>query len=664
MKRSRKTFRGMGDGNRTALNMLRDKFMHFVRLLERNNQVLKVISDMEEKYQGDYLFDVNYIRSSLDDVISGVEEIISHLILLGGEEYLPLRKRFAEISAAAERSLPGNQPIPQDDYTIPFDQLCRDNAGSVGSKNAHLGEMKSKLGFPVPEGFAITAWSYKHFVSANNLQNRISEKLGELDIRSYEDLVKVSEQIQAMIISSQVPDDLEAAILTSYNRLIADAPSVRFSLRSSALGEDTLFSFAGQYETFLNVSEEELISRYRDILASKFTPKAIYYFLSHSLSESELAMSVGCVSMVDAAVSGVIYTRDPVEPDNGCMVINSIYGLGKYLVDGKLTPDNFHISCADGSIREMNLATKPICLVIDLGGGTIEEPVPETLQRAASLTEKQLRQLAEYALRLEEHYNCPQDIEWAIDRNGEVFFLQSRPLRVLRCGTIASEPDISRLTVLIDGGTTVCPGAAGGQVYHASATRDLANVPENAVLVAPNPFPGLITVMGKISALITRIGGVASHLATIAREFRMPTLMGVERADELIPGRNVTVDACRGRVFAGLQRELVEVRRIDEEIFDDTGIFNVLNRVLTTIAPLELIDPTLPDFLPENCRTLHDITRYAHQKAMDEMFSMAEGLKRKQDIGKLLKSAIPLKMRIVFIDRDYDEYGSMKTILI
>ncbi|MBN2225944.1 MAG: hypothetical protein JW763_01125 [candidate division Zixibacteria bacterium] len=660
MRWSRK--KAKGADSEAVLAQLQGKFSHFVGLLECNSRSLKTIGDMEEKAQGDYLFDINYIRTSYNDVVSDIDRIITHLSALGDGKYGDLRDRFNTIRKNIGALLPGNKEITRDDYTVAYDSLGRENADSVGSKNAQLGEMKSRLGLPVPEGFAITAWAYRHFVSANDLQSRINEKLSELDIRQYSDLVTVSEQIQAMVVASPVPQDLEAAILRSYNDLIARAPSERFSLRSSALGEDTLFSFAGQYATFLNVPEEELVARYRDVLASKFTPKAIYYLLSHDLSESELAMSVGCVSMIDAAVSGVIYTRDPVEPDNGCLVVNSIYGLGKYLVDGRLTPDTFHVSRDDFLLDHATLAVKPVCLVIDLEGGTVEEPVADFLQKEASLTEAQLRRLAEYAMKLEEHYDCPQDIEWAIDRAGKIYILQSRPLRVLRCGIVASEPDIDTLRVLIDHGTPVCPGIGGGPVYQVRSTQDLARVPNNAVLVAPGPFPGLITVMGKISALVTCVGGMASHLATIAREFRMPTLMGVEQAADLPNGKEITVDACRGTIFDGLQRELIEVRRVDEEIFDDTGIFAILESMLTYIAPLNLLDPTSPEFVTDNCHTLHDITRFAHQKAMDEMFAVAAGVKRQQDVGVLLKSTIPLQVKIIYIDREYDEYASQKYV--
>jgi pyruvate,water dikinase len=641
---------GRGDAD-ADLQAIQDKFTHFLALLDQNNRVLKILADMEEKSQGEYLFDLNYIRAGLAEVRSGVREIIGRMIALGGEPYAPLRDRFADIDAEIEDVLRGQRPIEEDDYAIPFDRLDRERVHSVGSKNAQLGEMK-KLGLPAPEGFAISAWAYKHFVDANSLQALITEHIRSLDFNRYEDLVRVSGEIREMVTASPVPQDLAEALQKSYAELEARSHSGRVALRSSALGEDTLFSFAGQYTTFLNMRGDELVERYRDILASKFTPQAIYYFLSHALSESELAMGVCCLAMVDASASGVIYTRDPVRPEDGCVLVSSIYGLGKYLVDGTLTPDLFRISRNDRRIVEVHLAKKPVRLVMRPEGGIIEEPVPEAEQEAASIEEEVLRSMAEYAVKLEDHYGSPQDIEWALDRDGRLFLLQTRPLRVVSSRAAPAIPDVSRLELLKSGGTTVCPGAGSGPVFHTASMRDLAGVPEGAVLVAPHSFPGLVTVMGKLSALVIETGGVASHAATLAREYRLPTLVGVERVRELPAGRLVTVDATGAAIYAGRHPELMEARRPEFELFDDTSIFRLLQRVLTKLSPLNMLHPADPNFTPENCRTFHDITRFAHQKAMEEMFSRAKNMEQKDRLGLRLKSDLPLHVNIIYLDQE------------
>jgi pyruvate,water dikinase len=725
MKWFRHIFQARGKDADAELQTVQTQFIHFLALLEKNNQVLKVLADMEEKSQGEYLFDRNYIRACLQEIRSGMEEIIGSMISLGGEQYAPLRDRYAAIDAEVEEVLRGNRPLEKDDYTIPLDRLDRERAYSVGSKSAQLGELK-KLGLPVPEGFAISAWAYKHFVDANDLQARITDAISDFGFRisdfpdpgfqsaighrpsaigrgiSYEDLVRVGEDIRAMVLASPVPEDLAEAIQQSYaemverqrgnwaakqgkpgceagetgpNFLISQFPNFLisrhgFALRSSAIGEDTLFSFAGQYTTFLNVGGDELVERYREVLASKFTPQAIYYFLSHDLSESELAMGVCCLAMVDAAASGVIYTRDPVQPEDGCVLVSSIYGLGKYLVDGTLTPDLFRVSREDGRGVEAHLAVKPVRLVLRPDGGMMEEPVPEAEQEAASLREEHLRLLAEFAVKIEDHYSSSQDIEWALDRSGQLFLLQTRPLRVVRAPTHPHTTDRTDRTDQTDqtlrvvraptpplrsGGVTVCPGAGSGPVFHAASTRDLSGVPEGAVLVAPHSFPGLVTVMGRVNALVTEVGSVVSHAATLAREHRLPTLVGVERARELPAGREVTVDATGAAIYAGAHPELVEVRRPEYELFEDTAIFHLLKRILAKVSPLNLLHPGDPNFTVENCRTLHDLTRFAHQKAMEEMFSQARGMEHKDRLSRRLRSNIPLGVDIIYIDQAFPQ---------
>jgi pyruvate,water dikinase len=510
-----------------------------------------------------------------------------------------------------------------------------------------------RLGLPVPDGFAISTWAYHHFVEVNGLQDRISQRLQSLDLKSLEELAQASKEIQSLVIACPVPGDLADAIRGSVEELRRRTEATRFALRSSAVGEDTHFSFAGQYATFLNLPPGEIIiDRYREVLASKFSPKAIYYLLSHGLMEADLPMSVGCMVMVDAAAGGVIYTQDPVSTSADSLIIHSLWGLGRYVVDGTLTPDVFRVHRANGSIQA-ELALKTKRLLAGAEGGTAEEPVPEADQASPSLTDAEIRLLAGLARKVEEHYGCPQDIEWVIDREGRPFLLQTRPLRVTASKPVPAIPaaDLSSLRVVLSGGTTVCPGAGGGPVYHAVSTQDLSGMSEGTVLVAPSPFPGLIMVMERIKALVTEVGAAASHMATIAREYRVPTLAGVKGAGNLQEGRVVTVDATQAVIYDGLNADLIAARRPEYELFKDTEIIKLLESLLAKISPLTLINPSAPEFQVENCRTFHDLTRFAHQKAMEEMFVGARKMEYKDRIGRRLKSNIPLGVDIIYIDQ-------------
>jgi len=635
-----------------SLIIIQKKFKFFLNLLHNNYFVLRHLSDIEEKLQGEYLFDLNYVRSVLSEIRTGMSAIIENIINLGGTKYKSLKDIYQNIDSQIAQVLPGGRIIEKDDFTKFFKTINKNQAFSVGSKNAQLGEMKTSLGLPVPDGFAITAWAYKHFITSNNLQQRISDLISSLNIKKYDDLQKVSQEIRKMIMDSPIPEDLALTINGSYQELRESNPDSRFALRSSALGEDTEFSFAGQYRSILNVRARELLDSYREILASKFTPQAIYYFMSHSISEDELAMCVGCIVMINAKASGVIYTRDPVYSDDDAIVVNAIPGLGKYLVDGTVTPDVYRVSRAEKAVIEALVSNKTHRLDMHPDGGTVDNEIPAREREKSSLTHDKVIELAKYAVKLEEHYGCPQDIEWALDQDDKIHLLQTRPLRIISSESEQSPIDLSDKKIIAEGGITICPGAGSGPIYRIKLAEDLINVPDGVILVTPSSFPGIVTVMGKINGLIAESGGMASHMATIAREYRLPAIGNFKYLETLEDGIVVTIDSTTTKIYDGVISELTDIRKPETGLFDDTDIINILKQIASHITPLNMIDPRGDDFVLENCKTFHDITRFSHQKAMDEMFFGASELKNKEKYSLKLKTDIPLKVNMIFIDRE------------
>jgi pyruvate,water dikinase len=645
-----------------SMEVIQAKFNNFLEILHNNNAVLKNVSDIEEKLQGEYLFDLNYIRSTVSEIRKGVLVIINNMISLGGDRYKKLKECYARIDSEISRILPGGRPIEEDDHIRFFDNIRRENAYSVGSKNAQLGEMRARLNLPIPDGFAITARAYKYFIDSNDLQHKISELIRPLNIKSYDDLRQVSEQIQKMVSDAPIPDELADAITGSYKKLREKNPKARFALRSSAIGEDTEYSFAGQYRSVLNVRAADLLESYRAVLASKFTPQAIYYFLSHSMSEDELAMCVGCIIMVNARSSGVIYTRNPVNARDESIVINSIFGLGKFLVDGTISPDIFTVSREEKTILDSTISLKDKKLEMHPDGGTIETELSEEEGSRPSLSNDEAVRLAEIAAKIEEHYGCPQDIEWAIDYGGNIYILQTRPLRVVSPPRRETEIDVSGFEKITEGGFTICPGAGGGPVFRITSVNDLQDVPNGVVLITPHSFPGIVTVMGKVKALIAETGGMASHMATIAREYGIPAIGNLKNTAMFENGDTVTVDATAAKVYRGLLDDLIEQRKPDLDLFDDIDIFNILKRISDHIAPLHMVNPKDPEFLAENCRSFHDITRFCHQRAMEEMFYGASELKDKDRFSSRLKTDIPLAVNIIYIDKEIPESEKQRMV--
>ncbi len=627
-----------------------------------NGKALRIISDLEEKSQGEYLFDMNYIASSLQELRGTINDTIKNMILLGGRKFEPLREQFTEIDRKIASILPGNRPVIEDSYTLSFDEIGSEKSNSVGNKNAQLGELRTKLNLPIPDGFAITAWAYNKFMSSANLQRIINERIVSLNPRNFQDLIDVSNEIHSRIMEIQVPQDMAEEIIHSCENLVSRTGECKLALRSSALGEDTQFSFAGRYATFLNIPQSELLEKYKQILASKFTPKAIYYLFTYGLQESELAMSVGCMQMVQSQVSGVLYTKDPVNTFDNAIVINAVYGLGTRILDGIVDPDIFWISRNDASVIDSIIRKKTVKLTVNIESGVVEEPVSDEMQDQPSLNSEQLSKLVQLGLIVEKHYGSPQDIEWAIDNDGEIFLLQTRPLRVLKKRGKAGGFDTNKLEIMRRGGFTVCPGAGSGKIFFAQGPQDLPNVPKDSVLTAKHPFPGIVTVLDRVRALVTEIGSSASHLATIAREFRVPTISNIEHITDIKTGLEVTVDATEGVIYKGEHRELVEARRPEYDMFEDSELFALLRKLLQLISPLNLNYPTAPNFKIEGCRTFHDITRFCHQKAMEEIFHKAKNIGSEKKVHIRLQSEIPLNINIIYLDQELKYYHKKRSI--
>jgi len=651
-----KWFRNLlGAGGKDAQDILRivhSKFSHFLQLLDHDNKVHALIGDLEEKAQGESEFDSGWLRARLGELRSEVGLLTDAMIQLGGETYEPLTQRFREIDANIELLLPHRDPLKEEALTIPFDELGREGSPSVGSKCLQLGQIRVKLDLPVPDGFAITGWAYHQFLEANRLRDRIRQLMETVDISSYDELERAGKEIRSIVAQAEMPPELVTAIREAGVRLSERSGALAFSVRSSAIGEDAHFSFAGQYATFLNVPPHDLIDRYRDVIASKFTPQAIYYYLSLSQSETELPMSVGCVAMINARSSGVIYTRDPIRPHDEVLLINSVFGLGELVVDGALTPDSFCVSRRTGEVLDTRVAHKPVKLGCDPGGGTVRIDVEGTACDEPSLGKDAILTLMDYALKIERLYYCPQDIEWAMDQSGVIHILQARPLKMLEPVPLRGS-ELKDLIPLVRGGITIYPGAGAGPVYHARSVRDLPGVPEGAVLVAPHTFPGIVTVMQKVSAIVTETGGVANHMAAIAREYQIPTLSGVPRAlESLPPDQQVTVDAAKAMIYDGVQKQLVSVRRPERKATDNLAAVCTLRGVLKRVSPLNLVHPGDANFSVEYCKTFHDLTRFCHQRAMEEMFYGGLSVPEKERVSVRLQTEIPLEINVIYIDQE------------
>src|SRR4030043_2069701 len=411
---------------------LKEKYIAFQRLLNKNNYVLELMADIEEKLSGEYLFDMQYIKTRSSLLGEGVLDIIESLNAISKGKYPQLYKIHTDINNEIAKILSYRVEVPVSDLVIPLENTTGQMVGIAGGKIAHLGEVKNLLGFLTPEGFTVSAYAFIKIMEHNRLVDTINEKLSLLSIENLEEINRVSREIYNLIGEVQIPDDLESAIQGAYSELCRRiGREVTVSVRSSALREDSEVSFAGQYATFLNVPGKSIIQKYKEVVASLFTPRAIFYYKTKGFSETELFMAVGVLAMVDAVAGGVMYTKDPNDPEADHIIINAIRGLGKWVVDGIITPDIYTVSRhPEGNIIERRIENQEKMLVCGEAGEMKEVNVEDEQRGKQCLTDEQIRTLARYAFDLEKHYGCPQDIEWAIGSDNQPYILQTRPLRI------------------------------------------------------------------------------------------------------------------------------------------------------------------------------------------------------------------------------------------
>jgi pyruvate,water dikinase len=632
------------------MSPLQEQFGHFRRLLTENNQALEIMADMEEKLSGEFLFDTGYLETQTGRLLDSVWGVVTELnLMLTGDRYPELTSVYRRLAEEIRLELAVLPSIPETPYVLPLSALNRELAPAVGSKMANLGEIGNRLGLPVPQGFAITAMAYKRFLEGAQLSGFLSARLARASIHDLESLEAISLEIQEMILRAPLPLDLEEALVQAVQTL----PTPWLAVRSSAVGEDREFSFAGQFATLLNVAAAGLPDHYKLIVASKFTSRAIFYWKYQHFSVSELPMAVGVLAMVPARASGVIFSQDPQAPEADRVLISSVWGLGPYAVDGAVSPDLFVVSRQEGHpIKERRVTDKPAALVCQPGGGVAAAPLPLQQAGSPSLTDLQARTLAGIALILENHFGGPQDIEWTMGEAGNLVILQSRPLRVSTprfAAALRERPAELATPPLLSFGVRAVGGAAAGRVHLLLHDEEVADIPPGAVVVARQPSARLVLAMDRIAAIITEVGSPTDHMSILAREFRIPTLVDVGSATQLLrPGQIVTVDADAARVYPGIVTELLERRPETAEVLRSSPVFQKLGRILKLTNPLNLIDPESVDFLAVNCRTLHDLTRFCHEKAMDAMFT--PDVERVLDSSRVSRLVTDLPLNLFILD--------------
>jgi len=630
-----------------------NRYKAFQEILKNNNEVLITMADMQEKATGEFVFDRAYVLSSYETVANGVKKIIENLNVLADNKYADLTDAYQKANEAIQSQLKGRISIPKTDYVLPIHSFGKEALLSAGGKIANLAELRNVLDLPVPSGFVITTFAYQTFVQHNQIQGIIDEKTANVSIRDYDKLAAASRDIIGLVRNGRIPPDLEEAILKGYQDLCEQVgnDNIKVSVRSSAIQEDVMASFAGQYSTALSVSSETLLTEYKNIMSSLFTPRALFYYKDKGFHVEEMAMAVGFLAMIDAKTSGVIYSRDPGNPEDDSILVNAVWGLGAYAVGGTVPTDNYRIS-GNGETQINRQETEPqeVMLIGQAEGGTRDVPVPEELLGKPCLNDEAISQLASWARQMEGHFGRPQDIEWAMDPDGKLYLLQSRPLRI-GLARRSSDQKSSSTSVqghkrLLDKGVIACRGTGAGPVRVVKSEKELTDFPEGAVLVTRHTPPEFAVVIPKAAAIVSDIGTVLGHLATVAREYNIPAVFNTHDATRILSdGMEVTVDAVRANVYEGTVKELLKEKQ--ENAFESSPALAQLREVLQLTTPLNLTDPNDPGFRPTGCKTLHDITRFAHEVSMHAMFNLSKESHFAEQSTKQLVCEVPMQWWII-----------------
>ena len=451
-----------------------------------------------------------------------------------------------------------------------LDDIRTGDLETVGGKAASLGELTA-ADLPVPPAFVVTTDTYRSFIEEAGIDDELFEAV-DVETDDSEALAGAAERAQELICETPLPEAIHEEILDAYAEIGEGTP---VAVRSSATAEDLEdASFAGQQETFLNVTGEDLVDRVRECWASLFTQRALYYRNEQGFEEAGVDIAVVVQKMVAADKSGVMFTS---HPSTGAPVvtIEAAWGLGEAVVSGAVTPDNYVIDRASGEVDEVTVAQKKVMHVRDSDTGeTVERAVPEDRRGERVLDERELDELRALGEEIEDHYGEPQDVEWAIE-DGTVYILQSRPITTISQGAAeqtSAESDAATGTAqggVADGGVGTAeeaetslsgigasPGQTSGKVSLVQKLDELDKVSEGDIIVAEMTTPDMVPAMKRASGIITDEGGMTSHAAIVSRELGVPAVVGAESAtDVLEDGQAVTIDGETGSIERGVSQE-------------------------------------------------------------------------------------------------------------
>ncbi len=554
-------------------------------------------------------------------------------------------------------------------FVLWFEEIGRGDVNLVGGKCASLGELSRKTGVPTLPGFAITADAYSHFLEKARLRDFIRKSLEGLDTHNLRDLARRGKAIRRRISAAAIPPEIDGEIKRAYQRLGArlGIANPYVAVRSSATAEDLPgASFAGQQETYLNVEgEADLINKVKLCIASLFTDRSISYRVDKGFDHLKVKLSVGVQKMgrSDIGSAGVMFTIDPDSGFDKVVVINGSYGLGEYLVQGKIIPDEFMVFKPTMKLLERILGKKRIKLVRG-GRGNIEERVSPEDQAEFCLTDEQVVELARHAVSIEKHYKSPMDIEWVLDgESGKMYIVQARPETVYsqKKKNIIKDYVLKEEGKLLLAGTAIGRKIGVGRVNVIKSTRHINRFKVGEVLVTDMTDPDWEPIMKMASAIITNKGSKTSHAAIVSRELGVPCIVGTLNATDVLKnGQELTVDCStgQGRIFRGfmkfevLEKDVSRIPRTRTRVMINTGEPNKAFSLAR--LPVDGVGLAREEFIISSYVGEHPLHLLNTGQGGRYIDALARG------IGKIAAAFYPRPVIVRLSDFKSDEYANLK----
>ena len=436
-----------------------------------------------------------------------------------------------------------------------FKEIGFEDTNLVGGKGANLGEMYN-LGIPVPNGFVVPVSTYFEFIKENNLRPKITNILKSTNVDEPDQLLSASKQIRSLVKKSPINPQAALNIMKAYKKLseFGGLKDVPVAVRTSATAEDTAdASFAGQGDTFLNVvGETNVLNRVRDCWSSLFTPRSLFYQVKKHYDNFKIGVAVPVQKLVQSEISGIAFTVNPVTNEKNQIIVETIWGLGEYIVQGVVSPDQHIINKNDWSVVSENHVEQKTQLLRS-EHETKEIDVPKSKQNKIKISVSTAIKIAKIGQKLQNHYGKPQDIEFAIDNKGKLFIVQTRPITTV----VSNQKILDNQSVNINKqpdlvGEQACPGTASGVVIIINSPKEIGRVKKGQILVTSMTTPDFVPAMKLVNGIITDKGGQTSHAAIVSRELGVPCVVGTKTATKILKeGDIVTLNGTTGQIWKG-----------------------------------------------------------------------------------------------------------------